>query len=283
MTACIHVKKLASGKSYYYVKLSYKDSKTGKWKSKTIGTGLEIKGNKRRAESLCNEYLDKYSYLEQPHDKNIDLNILLCDYLDFWLERKKTDLKTSTYEGYVYRVKKIKEYFAPKKMRLIDVNAKSLDDFYRYSLSCGKINQRTGAHEPMAVRSVRSYKSILFAAFTQATIDGLIKTNPAIGVRVHGKKNKGYQKELLFMTEEEISELLHFLADHYPRLMPIAFMGAYYGLRRSEILGLKWSAVDFDKKLITISHTIVRVKTIDESDNTKTPEGKRSLNLFPPP
>lgn len=63
--------------------------------------------------------------------------------------------------------------------------------------------------------------------------------------------------------------------------MPIAFMGAYYGLRRSEILGLRWSAVDFDKKLIHITHTVVHVKSIDESDNTKTPEGRRSLNLFP--
>lgn len=281
MSGSLQIKKLASGKSYYYVKLSYKDFKTGKWKSKTIGTGLETKGNKRRAEGLCNEYLEKYAYLEQPCIQNIDINISLCDYLDLWLERKKPDLKTSTYEGYSYRVKKIKEYFAPTKIRLIDVNAKTLDDFYRYNLAYGKNNQKTGEHEPMAVRSVRSYKSILFAAFTQATIDGLIKTNPSIGVKVHGKKNKSYQEELLFMTEEEVSELLHFLAIHYPRLMPIAFMGAYYGLRRSEILGLKWSAVDFDKKLITINHTVVRVKTIDESDNTKTPEGKRSLNLFP--
>ena len=39
-------------------------------------------------------------------------------------------------------------------------------------------------------------------------------------------------------------------------------MGAYYGLRRSEILGLKWNAIDFEKRTIAIQHTIVRVKRL---------------------
>ena len=57
-------------------------------------------------------------------------------------------------------------------------------------------------------------------------------------------------------------------------------MGSYYGLRRSEILGLKWSAVDFKKKTISINHTVVRVKTVTTSDSTKTYSSKRTLNLF---
>ena len=35
---------------------------------------------------------------------------------------------------------------------------------------------------------------------------------------------------------------------------------AFYGLRRSEVLGLKWSAIDFENKTITIKHTIVEIK-----------------------
>lgn len=57
-------------------------------------------------------------------------------------------------------------------------------------------------------------------------------------------------------------------------------MGAYYGLRRSEILGLKWSAIDFRKKTININHTVVRVKTTNAEDSTKTQSSKRTLNLF---
>lgn len=108
-----------------------------------------------------------------------------------------------------------------------------------------------------------------------------MKTNPVIGVSVRGKKNKDYSEEMLFMTEEEIAELLRFISEHYPRSLGIVFVGAYYGLRRSEILGLKWSAIDFKKKTVSINHTVVRVKTIKSSDSTKTQSSKRVLNLFP--
>ena len=50
------------------------------------------------------------------------------------------------------------------------------------------------------------------------------------------------------MTEEEFLEFLEFLSEHYPRLLGIAFLGGYYGLRRSEILGLKWDAIDLKRK-----------------------------------
>lgn len=107
-----------------------------------------------------------------------------------------------------------------------------------------------------------------------------MKTNPLDNVTVHGKKNRDYNEELIFLTEEEISEVLHFMDRHYPRLVGITFMGAYYGLRRSEILGLKWSAVNWDKGTISISHTVVRVKSVMAEDATKTQAGHRELNLF---
>lgn len=280
MTGSLQKKKLASGKEYYYIKLSYIEKGTGKRKSKTLGTGLEVKNNRRKAEAFKKECIEKYAFLENISECTLDTNILLCDYLDKWLEDKKIDLKTSTHEGYSYRVKRINDYFSPRQMKLIDLMPKDLDLFFKYCLQYGKINQKTKEKEPLSVRSVRSYKSILHAAFSQACIDGLVVSNPCIGVPVHGQKNTDYSEERLFLTEEEVSELLHFLAEYHPRLVPITFMGAYYGLRRSEILGLKWDSVDFKKRLIHIRHTVVKVKTVDASDKTKTKESRRSLNLF---
>lgn len=283
MTGTLRIKQTSAGKSYYYVKLNYKDPRTDSWKSKTLATGLEVKNNKRKAESVMKELIEQYSYLEdQPLQYNtaISPNITLCDYLDLWLADKEKDLKQSTYEGYSYRVNCIKKYFEAKNPKLIEITPKILDMFFKYSLSYGKINQKTHEREPLAVRSVRSYKSILYAAFNQAAIDGIIKTNPAIGITVHGKKNKEYSEELLFLTEDEISDLLHFMSRYYPKLLGITFMGAYYGLRRSEILGLKWSAIDFNKKTISINHTVVRVKTTCAENSTKTQSSRRTLNLF---
>lgn len=284
MTGTLRIKNLPSGKSYYYINLSYKDVRTGKWKAKTIKTGLEVKNNKRKAETMIKKVLEDYSYLEElPATYNTELNpdISFCDYLDKWLKGKKSELRESTYEVYDYRVSAIKRYFESRHYKLVDITPKILDTYFKYCLRYGKVNQKTKEREPMAVRSVRDYRSILYSVFTQATIDGIIKVNPVIGVSVHGKKNKEYSEEMLFLTEEEISELLHFVSVHYPRLLGITFMGAYYGLRRSEILGLKWSAIDFRHKTLTINHTVVRVKTVKATDSTKTQSSKRVLNLFP--
>lgn len=283
MTGTLQIKKQRSGNSYYYVKLCYKDPRTNEWKYKTLATKLEVKNNKRKAEAMISKFIEQYSYLEQlPTNYNhaIVPDITLCDYMDIWLSDKKADLKKTTFEAYAYRVNRIKEYFMDSNPRLIDITPKIIDSYFKYSLKYGKINQKTKEKEPLSVRSVRGYKSILYAVCNQAMIDGLIKANPVLGVSVHGKKNRDYSEEFLFLTEDEIGDLLHFIAEHYPRLLGIAFMGAYYGLRRSEILGLKWSAVDFEKKTISISHTIVRVKTTSASDTTKTQSSKRVLNLF---
>ena len=64
-------------------------------------------------------------------------------------------------------------------------------------------------------------------------------------------------------------------------------LAAFYGLRRSEAVGLKWDAIDFKKKTITIRHTVTQA-TIDgkskiiQKDRTKTKASYRSLPLVPP-
>ena len=285
MTGILKIRTTSSGRSLFYIQLSYKDPRSQKWKTKEFSTGLESKNNKRKAESLLKSKIEEYSYLEEvsPESTNTcDSNVTLCDYLDLWLKDKKRDLKTSTYEAYSYRVSCMKKYFEKDNPKLIDITPRIMDAYFKYLLKFGKANKKNGEKGPLAVRSVRSYKSILYAVFQQAcVIDTLIKANPVSGVSVHGKKNSDYSEDMLFLTEKEISDLLHFLSQKYPRLLGIAFMGAYYGLRRSEILGLKWSAIDFKSKKISINHTIVRVKTTVASDCTKTVSSRRQLNLFP--
>ena len=70
-----------------------------------------------------------------------------------------------------------------------------------------------------------------------------------------------------------------------PLELPI-LAAAFYGLRRSEVIGLKWSAIDFERKTICINHTVVqttlngRTKII-QKDGTKTVSGCRTLPLVP--
>ena len=63
-------------------------------------------------------------------------------------------------------------------------------------------------------------------------------------------------------------------------------LAAYYGLRRSEVLGLKWSAIDFKEETLCIRHTVCQ-GTIDgeykmvQKDLTKNKASMRTLPLIP--
>lgn len=233
MKGTVQSKTTKKGVEYLYIYLDYIDPITQKRKQKVVSTGLAAKGNKRKAEAMVKDMIEKYQYLEAPQ-ANLPSNrhITLCDFLDSWLSGKKRELRQSTYEGYACRSHSIKSYFQGKNPELISLTPKDFNDFFKYSLEYGKVNQKTHKREPLAVRTVRSYRSILHAVYNEAIING------------------------------------------------ITFMGAYYGLRRSEILGLKWQAIHWEKGTISIQHTVVRVSTVMAEDATKTQAGSRELNLF---
>ncbi len=281
MTGSLKVKTTSAGNDLYYIRLSYQEPATGQWKIKEVRTGLKTKGNKRKAEAMIKTCIDDYRYLEQPPSEcQIDPDIEFCDYLDLWLEEKKCEVCKNTHDSYVYESKTIKSYFKNRHILLRRVTSKDVTDFYHYCLTYGKVSQKDHSRHPLAVRSVRGLKSILYAVFSSAVIKGIIDRNPVIGTKVSNKPNQDFSEEMLFLTEDEIRDMMLFLNDYAPFLVPIAFIGVYYGMRREEILGLKWSAIDFRKKEIRVNHTVTGNKTIYREDKTKTRSGQRTLHLF---
>ena len=81
---------------------------------------------------------------------------------------------------------------------------------------------------------------------------------------------------------EELEELFEATKDHPFSLL--IQMAAFYGLKRSEVLGLKWDAVDFERETLTIEHTVTEAKVrgkreLIKADSTKTKSSLRSLPL----
>ena len=64
-------------------------------------------------------------------------------------------------------------------------------------------------------------------------------------------------------------------------LVQILEKGNLNGLRRSEVMGLKWDSVDFFTGTLTIRHTVVQVETLVEKDKTKNVSSRRSFPLLP--
>ena len=86
-------------------------------------------------------------------------------------------------------------------------------------------------------------------------------------------------------TIQEIASLLS-CTQNEPIAVSI-FLAAFYGLRRSEILGLRWSSIDFSQGTLSITTTVVREKheegivAVVREHTTKTDTSMRTLPLCP--
>ena len=250
---------------YYYAVLNYTDS-LGKRKTKWISTGLTVKGNKKRAEAILMDARRNFNP-EEPKVMNGD--ILFADYMEQWLDIIKSSVAVPTYASYAATVKKIvAPYFRKKEVTLKNLTAKDIQEFYLKEL------QRVSAS------SVIHYHANIHKALKYAVKIDLIDVNPAD--KVERPKKDRYVGS--FYDADEVNAL--FEAAKGTKLeLPILF-GAFYGLRRSEAIGLKWDAIDFDQNTITIRHTVTSCdldgkRVLVASDTTKTKSSMRTLPLVP--
>lgn len=259
----------------YIVIIGYKDE-NGKWKEKTRSTGLAVKGNKRKAELIKEEFVSEFlknenleevrseDKIQTEENKN---DILFGDYLFEWLESIKSTIEIITYSGYYYNItKKIAPYFNERKIYLKTLTPKMIDEFYEEELK--RVSANTVIHHHANIRKA------LQAAFE----NGLINYNYAD--RAHRPKMDTFIGD--YYNREELKLL--FQAVKGKRIEFAVIMAAYYGLRRSEILGLKWNAIDFYYDTITIKHTVSDCSidgkyTRVAKDRTKSQKSIRTLPL----
>ena len=250
---------------YYYAVLNYTDS-LGKRKTKWISTGLTVKGNKKRAEAILMDARRNFNP-EEPKVMNGD--ILFVDYMEKWLDIIKSSVAVPTFASYSTTVKKIvAPYFREKEVTLKNLTAKDIQEFYLSEL------------ERVSPSSVIHYHANIHKALKYAVKIDLIDVNPAD--KVERPKKDRYVGS--FYDADEVNAL--FEAAKGSKLeLPILF-GAFYGLRRSEAIGLKWDAIDFDQNTITIRHTVTSCdldgkRVLVASDTTKTKSSMRTLPLVP--
>lgn len=270
---------LQEKKGLFYIVLNYKDEE-GKRKSKWLATGLPVKGNKKKAESLLmdarrnfelkpNEEAEKVQE-KQITEENTDVDqVLFADYMLDWLETVKHRIELITYISYVNAVKgRIVPYFREKGTTLQELKPHHIQDFYSYALNEWKVSANTVIHYHANIRS----------ALQQAFITDRIPSNPADKI-IRPKKEAFVGSSY---SASEVNQLLEIVKGTKIELAVI--LGAFYGLRRSEVVGLKWSAIDLVNKTITIKHTVTsgsldgKLITI-EKDRTKNKASLRTLPL----
>lgn len=198
----------------------------------------------------------------------------VSDYLREWLRGKRPELERSTYEAYTVCIDR---HLSP----WFDALGKQLDELRPLDVKAYVTEKRTeGRHDGkpggLAPATVRKHLAILKQALREAALYELIPRSPAEPVRL--PRVRFLSEKVRFVPADQCRDILSAFRGH--PLFPLVLVTLYYGLRRSEALGLKWTAVDFDRKELHIRHTVVKNLTIEAKDRTKTESSRRTFPLL---
>ena len=177
-------------------------------------------------------------------------------------------MEKTTFSSYTQMVKgKIAPYFRNTGLTLDGIQAKHIQSFYLHEL------------KTVSPGTVIHYHANIHKALKYAVKMDLIPFNPAD--KVERPKKQRYIAD--YYRQEELEGLLEASKDHPYSLM--IQMTAFYGLRRSEALGLKWDAIDFERGTISVIRTVTTI-TVDgkqteiEQQSAKTKSSLRTLPLI---
>jgi len=277
---------------YLYVILNLRKS-DGTRGPKWFSTGLKAKGNKRKAEEILIEMRRQYSSLEISGVDAFKLSV--SEYLSVWVLSTKSQIAPSTYESYCQIILgKLVPYFNDINLMLCALKPFHLDTLYQSLLDKG-----------LSPNTVIRYHAVIHKALNDAVRKEILVTNPAALAQRPSKEdllNDAVRKEILvtnpaalaqrpskedFMTipysADEIQQLFDSIKGH--KLELLIKLTAFYGLRRSEVLGLKWRAVNFEQSTITINHTVHRIHDSGKTTNICRDKVKRksSYRTLPMP
>ena len=245
----------------YFVVVRMPDS-SGKLKQKWINTNIPANGkNKRKATQKMYEILVQLN--EQQGILADDYSF--TDWIERWMNVKEGEIRANSLEMYRFYIDKhIKPFFDGKKCTVKSIKPADIQAYYTAK-----------TQEGLSGNTLLKHHCVIKGALDMAVRENLIYRNPT-SLIIRPKKKKFVGKAY---TGAQAKMLITAVEDDPIRIAVI--LGLFYGLRRSEACGLRWSDIDFDAGTMHICNTIVREKTRIEHEETKSEASRRTLALIP--
>lgn len=260
MTGSLQIK---NGK--YYAVINVKNN-NGVRKQRWISSGISAKGNKKKAEQFLRDTIRQYEIEELI----ISTDTSFCNYVKIWLKSIEKSIDPITYQGYEsVALAHIIPYFEKKNTLLNKISREDIQRYINEKYEHGRLDGKGG----LSPKTLKTHKLIIRLALKEAVKSHLITTNPCDDVILP----KMARREISFYSASQLNDLFNAIKNE--PLYPLIYFTAIYGLRRSEVLGLKWDSVNFENNTITIKHTVVRFNDVFEKDSTKTSSSYRSYPL----
>lgn len=223
---------------------------------KVDGKYKRIKGTHNLNETI--ELQENYKNL-----KNLDCEMYLYDLLDRWNNETSFDLKESTKITRTRIVKKLKKSFKNQKIR----------DIKKYDLQL-EFNKLA---KDLKISTLKVHFNYLKQALDYAVnIMEILNKNPCNNIEVKGNK----KNDKRVYTEKEIETIIDFFKKRSDKLYYYIFIiGINTGMRKSEIIALKWENVDLEKGIIKVVKGGYYKNNKFYSSTPKTKTSKREIIL----
>jgi len=237
-----------------------------KWVSPRKQLGLKKAATKKQAEELLVKLLGdlQQGIYVAPNAMTVG------ELLDRWMEvHGKHNLAKTTYDMYESHIRK---HIKPEigSLQVSKVKPLQLQEFYGKKLEGGRADGRAGG---LAARTIGDLHKILCAALGAAVTWEITTKNAANAVsppKVAETPQPTWTAEVAqaFLTEVAKS-----------RLYPLYVLAIATGMRRGELLGLRWQDIDWDKRHLTIVQALVATKAGPKIADTKTGSSRRAVAI----
>lgn len=249
------------GDRWYAVIYEGLDPATGKELRRWHPAGTNREDAERLAASLAAEFNGR-----DDRGRSLTFGVYLAAR---WLPGKKVELAQSTWDGYR---RKIERHVLPA---LGTIPIRRLRPHHLERLYQEKLHPENGKR-PLAPKTVLEIHLIIRGALNDAVRRGIVTRNVAL--LAHAPKIRSIPKvEPQAWTAQELQAFLREAAGH--RLFAALWLLANTGLRRSELLGLKWDDVDLDAATLSINRGLVSIGYELHESRGKTSNSRRAIDL----
>ena len=190
----------------------------------------------------------------------------LGGFLDDWLEGQRQRLKATTWASYRVVVERITTRMGRRKLQAL--TPLDIERFYAGLAASGS---RRG--KPLTAKTIRNTHVVLRKALSDAERLGLVPRNAAAAA----KPPIPERRQPTIWSSEELR--LFFAAVDDDRYFATYVLLATTGMRRGEVLGLRWSDLDLDRGELAVVHTITTVDYRPIISSPKTNRSRRSVYL----
>ncbi len=181
--------------------------------------------------------------------------ITFSDFVVKYLEVKSATLAPTTLEFYKMIIEtELKPMFGTMKLR--DIKTYHVQDFINYLATEKKRND--GVEGCISAGTVRRYTTVLRSILTLAY--KLEYTDNDVGSSRRIEFPKEAPTEIEVYTFEEVQEIIKALDEEPINIRALVELAIFTGMRRGEVVGLKWADIDFENQRISVKRSIYKPK-----------------------